>query len=177
MNRKPILWAVIVLAVGFVVFRTQRSERRELEKQRGFATISERTEGGHAEWYSPRIRLPGRNVEWSAVVFADPSKPPFSLLFAKAGEQRETWEADAKMPVAIIADGRRYDMKPFQAVVSDDGDSVTHVSVVGSRSILEAGVAASKAEIEFGGKLYAFDAQGMANCRELLKRSEGKAKQ
>jgi hypothetical protein len=50
------------------------------------------------------------------------------------------------------------------------------VSVSGLRSILEALTAATKAEIEFGGKRYDMGEQGLANCRELLKRSEGTAK-
>jgi hypothetical protein len=51
------------------------------------------------------------------------------------------------------------------------------VSVGGARSILAALVAASKAEIEFGGKRYAIDERGLANCRELLKRSTNAGKQ
>jgi hypothetical protein len=41
MNRKPILWTVIVLCVGFVIFRTQRNARREIEQERDFVEIIE----------------------------------------------------------------------------------------------------------------------------------------
>ena len=50
-------------------------------------------------------------------------------------------------------------MKPHQALVSEDGKEVVLVTVGGPRSILEAIVAATKAEIEFGGKRYSLDEQ------------------
>jgi hypothetical protein len=63
-------------------------------------------------------------------------------------------------------------VKGFQGLVDDDGTLVMHVSVGGPRSILEAIVVAKKAEIEFGGKRYDLGERRLANCRELLKRSE-----
>jgi hypothetical protein len=63
-------------------------------------------------------------------------------------------------------------LKPLQAVVNDAGDSVTMVSVGGSWSILQALAGAKSAEIEFGGKRYELSDVALANCRELLKRSE-----
>jgi hypothetical protein len=179
MKRNAILWTVGGIGVlAFIALRTQQNARRDMERERAYASILMRTMTGFPEWYSQAVPLSAadRGVTWSASVFADHSRPEFSLVFANEGEPRETWEADAKKPVAVIADGRRYSMKPFQSLVSDDGDSVTQVSVVGSRSILEAVVTAKKAEIEFDVKLYALDAQGMPNCRELLKRSGADAR-
>ena len=89
----------------------------------------------------------------------------------------DPWREDVRHPIAVVADGQRHEMKRFQALVSVDGNTIELVSVGGARSILAALVAASKAEIEFGGKRYAIDERGLANCRELLKRSTNAGKQ
>jgi hypothetical protein len=182
MNHKPILWAVIVLDVGFIVFRTQRNARRDIEQERGRVEILERTEGGHAEHYTGVLPLvegftkAGERIVWYATTYADPAKPQFALAFRNVAEPKDNWQAAAKQPIALWVENRRHELKPYQAMVSEDDKDVTMVSVGGPRSILEAIVAATKAEIEFGGKRYDIDERGTANCRELLNRSEAKAK-
>ena len=183
MNRKPILWAVIVLAVGFVVFRTQRNARREMEQERGFVEIIERTEGGHEEHHTRVIALtplspaPTDRIDWFASAYSDPSKPPFVVTFRRVLVPLETWKAAGKKPAALVADGKRYALNPYQAVADEGEESPVMVRLSGPRSILEAIAGAKSAEIEFGGKVRDLGERGLANCRELLKRSEGTAKE
>jgi hypothetical protein len=53
-------------------------------------------------------------------------------------------------------------------MVGQDGDSVEMVSVGGSRSILAAIVAATKAEMELGGQRFILSEKALANCRGTL---------
>jgi hypothetical protein len=169
-----------VFVVGWIALRTQGNARREIERQRGYIEILERTEGGHAEHYTRILPLvegftkAGERIDWYAATYADPAKPQFALAFRNIAEPKDDWEAAAKKPVAIIVDGNRHAMKPFQAVANEDGKGVTMVSVGGPRSILAALVSAKSAEIEFGGRRFSLSEKALANCRELLKRSEAK---
>jgi hypothetical protein len=176
MNRKVLSLVIAsVFVVGWIALRTQGNALRDLERERGYASVEQGTVNGFSQWYSRHVPLttePGRAVECFAAISADPSRLPFALVFRNAGGSQEAWEASAKKPVAIFADGRRYEMKPFQALVSEDGTSVIQVSVVGPRPILEAVADVKAAAIEFGGKRYDLDERGLANCRELLRRSE-----
>jgi hypothetical protein len=58
MNRKTILGTLGLVAVlVFIVFRTQRNAHRDMEKERAYASIEERTTDGHREWYSRHVPL------------------------------------------------------------------------------------------------------------------------
>jgi hypothetical protein len=184
MNRKGLTLVVAgVFVIGWIALRTQGNARREIEQERGYVEILERTEGGHAEQYTRILPLAegftkaGERIDWYAATYADPAKPQFAFAFRNVAEPKDDWQAAAKEPLALWVDGRRHEMKPYQALVGDDGAKVTMASVGGSRSILQALDRAKAAEIEFGGRRSSLDGKALANCRELLKRSEGKAKE
>ena len=61
-------------------------------------------------------------------------------------------------------------MKPFQALVSDDGMAIQMVSLGGPQSILEAVAAATKTEIESGGKRYGPGERGSIRARPSPRR-------
>jgi hypothetical protein len=124
MKTNTILWAagaVIVLAV--VVLRTQRNARRELEQERGYVEILEWIEGGHAEHYTRILPLvegnskKGERISWYAAAFADPVKPKFALNFRNVAELRDEWGKAAKQPIALWVEDRRYQLKPYQALL------------------------------------------------------------
>ena len=180
-DRKYVFVAVCAV-LGFMAYSTQRNSRREMEQRVANLDIKTRTLNGCAEYTAGLVPLvegfkkPGECIEWYAVAGADPKKPEFAMVFRNGGEPNRDWEAMAQQPIVIIADGVRHDMKPFQAHSSDDGNSITMVSVNGSRSVLAAIVDAGAVEIEFSGKRYGMTVKGRTNCKELMRLSESSRK-
>ena len=125
---------------------------------------------------TPAPTTPYDRIDWCATAYSDPSKPPFVLTFRNVLSPRETWETDAKKPAAFIVDGKRHELKPDQIVAGENDLSPVMVRYGGDRSIFEAVADAKSVEIEFGGKARNTGDRGLANCRELLKQSEMKAK-
>ena len=171
-----------VIALCIVAVRTQRNARRTMERERRYAEILEQTTDGHVEHYTSAIELtpapttPHDRIDWFATVYADPSKPPFVVTFRNVLSPRETWDTDARKPSAFIVDGKRYELKPYQVVAGENDKSPLMVRYGGPRSILEAVAGAMSVQIEFGGKARDVGERGLANCRELLRRSEGAKK-
>jgi hypothetical protein len=77
----------------------------------------------------------------------------------------------------IFVGGHRYELKPCEAADGSAGQTFEFVRMGGPRFILQALASAKSAEIEFGGKRFSLSEKAMANCRELLKRSNEKAGQ
>jgi len=169
--------AAVVIVSLLILLRPMRTTRSN------FVEVTERQVDGHAEFSTRWIPLTGYKrrhmeaVEWSAQINADPTKPKFVFSMRNSRPTRDGWEVEAKQPAAIVVEGNRHELKPYQAGVGPDGETVSLVRWGGPRSILAAVAGATSAQLEFGGMRYELNVRGLANFRELLKRSNEKAGQ
>src|SRR5688572_4004293 len=102
MKPNAILWSVIVIAVGVVVFRPQQDASRTIEREPGYAQVTERTIAGSREWVTRSIPLPvdpktpTQRLEWFATTYADTSKPAFVVSIKNVEAPRSALEGDTK---------------------------------------------------------------------------------
>jgi len=115
-------------------------------------------------------------VDWLVSAHADPAMPEFVLVLRKTSRTHKALEVEAKSQTAFVVLGKGCEMKPYRASLNADEQTIETFQWGGPRSILEAVAGAKSAEIEFGGKRYYVAERGMANCWELLRRSEAAAK-
>jgi hypothetical protein len=94
------------------------------------------------------------------------------LSFRNVAQTRDEWLTAMQKPAAIVVDGIFYRMSPYQATAAQGGKAAVMVSFSGRMSIAAALAGAKSAAIEFGGKRYDLGDCGIANCRELLRRSK-----
>jgi len=181
MKRKTILGVTVFVLLVAVALRTQRNARRDLEYKIASVRITERFVDGYPERYSRWIPLAGYQaesgiaVDWIVSTSADPSRSPFTLTLRSNSTAATTWETEAKQSIALIADGRRYELKSLRSLGSIDAPATLMVCE-GPSSTLAAVAGAKTAMVEFGDKRYELGDRGLANCRELLWRSRAAAK-
>jgi len=183
MKRTALLAAI---GVGFVfaatLFISKGNARGRKVTESTTARITETTVHGHAEFYGRWMPLAGYQggsgdyVDWVASASADPKKAEFTISLRKGPPSRDSWEEETKSPVALIVDGRRFNLKARTEVIGKDRMPRSHLNCEGNRSVLAEVAAATSAEIEFGGKRYDLGEQGLANFRELLRQSDAAAK-
>jgi len=107
-------------------------------------------------------------LEWCTAMSHDSSDESFTLMLRSATQFLDKQE---KRPLATV-EAPRTQLNWLRIASEPDGEGWWVATAAGTRADLTAIANAKFAVVRVGDHSYGFDSQGMANCRELLRRTE-----
>jgi hypothetical protein len=178
-SRRLFTIGTVVAVAAFVVIRTQKPHHAAQDADDAIP-LRERILDGHRELSTEWMKLDGlpaakgERIDWQALVYTDPKKPPFVFSVRCGTPDRVVSEVEALQPATLSVDGRRIELPCRRGELRRTGVVWTVVDCEGDVNHLKAAAEANRVQFGFAPQTVDLGERGIAALRELRRRAEAK---